>query len=126
MKINVIQTSTDSNHIAKQIAKKLIKLKYSPCVHIIPNITSIYKWNNNLEETNEILILIKSTDNNVNKCKEIILGMGKIISLVFPSWHFFSLIKHENGRLSRLNELSYTRIDPRGELCSKDFESSHG
>ena len=73
MKIKIIQTTTDSTKTAESISEILVKNNLSPCVQIIPNIKSVYRWKENLEKTNEILLLIKTIPENVQKCKNIIL-----------------------------------------------------
>ena len=50
MKIKLIYTTTDSNKIADKIAEILIQDNQSPCVQIIPNIQSTYKWKDKLEK----------------------------------------------------------------------------
>tara|TARA_B100000959_G_scaffold266252_1_gene308503 strand:- start:32 stop:349 length:318 start_codon:yes stop_codon:yes gene_type:complete len=74
MKINMIITTTDSKDVVNNITTKILQNNYSPCIKIIPKILSKYKWNNKIVESDEILILIKSTNKNVNKCKEIIIN----------------------------------------------------
>ena len=73
MKIKIIQTTTDSIKTAESISKILVKNNLSPCVQIISNIKSVYRWKEKLEKTNEILLLIKTIPENVQKCKNIIL-----------------------------------------------------
>ena len=73
MKIKIIQTTTDSIKIAKSISELLVKNNLSPCVQIIPNIKSVYRWKNKLEHSSEILLLIKTIPEKVQKCKNIIL-----------------------------------------------------
>ena len=73
MKIKIIQTTIDSIKIAKSISELLLKNNLSPCVQIIPNIKSVYRWKNKLEHSSEILLLIKTIPENVQKCKNIIL-----------------------------------------------------
>ena len=74
MKIKIIQTTTDSTKTAESISKILVKNNLSPCVQIIPNIKSVYRWKEKLEKTNEILLLIKTIPENVQQCKSIILN----------------------------------------------------
>jgi len=73
MKIKIIQTTTDSINIAESISKVLVNNNASPCVQIISNIKSVYRWKNKLENSSEILLLIKTIPDNVQKCKNIIL-----------------------------------------------------
>ena len=73
MKIKIIQTTTDSTKTAESISEILVKNNLSPCVQIIPNIKSVYQWKDKVEHTSEILLLIKTIPENVQKCKNIIL-----------------------------------------------------
>ena len=73
MKIKIIQTTIDSIKIAKSISELLVKNNLSPCVQIIPNIKSVYQWKDKVEHSSEILLLIKTIPENVQKCKNIIL-----------------------------------------------------
>ena len=60
MKKVLLLITTESNEkIAKNIAKLLIKNKLAACVSIKP-IFSIYKWKDEIEESNEVEIIIKS------------------------------------------------------------------
>ena len=73
MKIKIIQTTTDSIKTAESISELLVKNNLSPCVQIIPNIKSVYQWKDKVEHSSEILLLIKTIPENVQKCKNIIL-----------------------------------------------------
>ena len=59
MKIKIIQTTIDSIKIAESISQILVKNNISPCVQIISNVKSVYRWQNKLEQSSEILLLIK-------------------------------------------------------------------
>ena len=73
MKIKIIQTTTDSIEIAESISELLVNNNASPCVQIISNVKSIYQWNDKIEHSSEIILLIKTIPENVQKCKNIIL-----------------------------------------------------
>ena len=73
MKIKIIQTTTDSTKTAESISEILVKNNLSPCIQIIPNIKSVYQWKDKVEHSSEILLLIKTIPENVQKCKNIIL-----------------------------------------------------
>lgn len=45
---------------AKEISKNIISEKLAACVNIIPKISSIYYWNDEIVEDEEYLILIKT------------------------------------------------------------------
>ena len=72
MKIKIIQTTIDSIKIAESISELLVNNNASPCVQIISNVKSVYQWKDKLEHSSEILLLIKTIPENVQKCKDII------------------------------------------------------
>jgi periplasmic divalent cation tolerance protein len=59
----------------KKIAKDLVENHLAACVNIIQNIFSIYNWKGSVEEDNEHLLIIKSTEKNsefiIDKINEI-------------------------------------------------------
>ena len=73
MKIKIIQTTTDSIRIAKSISELLVNNNASPCVQMISNVKSVYRWKDKLEQSSEILLLIKIIPEKIQQCKEIIL-----------------------------------------------------
>ena len=73
MKIKIIQTTIDSIKIAESISEILVKNNISPCVQIISNVKSVYQWKDKVEHSSEILLLIKTIPENIQKCKNIIL-----------------------------------------------------
>ena len=57
--ILVLTTMPDKNQ-AEQLAEKLVTAKLAACINIMPQMTSIYEWNGQLEKGTEHLILIKT------------------------------------------------------------------
>ncbi len=59
----------------QKIAKILVENKLAACVNIIQNILSVYRWRGKIEEDNEHLLIIKTTEENntkiIKKVKEI-------------------------------------------------------
>jgi periplasmic divalent cation tolerance protein len=49
---------------AEKIARLLVVDKLAACVNILPNITSIYSWQGQIETTDEQLLIIKSPQTN--------------------------------------------------------------
>ena len=72
MKIKIIKTTTNDKEIAMSISNELVKNKFAPCVQIIPNLTSTYRYDENLQNDTEYLILIKTSATNASNCKNVI------------------------------------------------------
>jgi periplasmic divalent cation tolerance protein len=64
---SVIYSTTDTLGTAKTIARSLVKEKLVACVHIIPKIESIYRWQGKIEEASECVLLVKTSERNVQK-----------------------------------------------------------
>ncbi|HVR86752.1 MAG TPA: divalent-cation tolerance protein CutA [Planctomycetota bacterium] len=45
---------------ATAIARRLVKEKLAACVNVLPGITSIYRWEGQVAEAREVLLVIKS------------------------------------------------------------------
>lgn len=46
---------------ARRIARVLVEERLAACANIFPQIESIYRWKGKIEETREVLLLIKTT-----------------------------------------------------------------
>lgn len=65
--VSILYSTIDTNENAKTIARSLIKEKLVACVHIFPKIESIYRWQGNIEETTECVLLAKTPERNVQQ-----------------------------------------------------------
>ncbi len=98
MKITIIITTTDSDKTANVIAESLVYYNLSPCVQIVPNIKSVYKWDGKLDKSSEILLIIKTIPEKLQDCKklilkyhnydvpEIVLTDGDILNDAYRNW----------------------------------------
>lgn len=64
MKEILILSTVDSMDLAQKIAHTLIEEGKAACVNIIPGIRSIYSWEKKICDDSELLLLIKSTEDN--------------------------------------------------------------
>lgn len=60
-KVRIALTTAGSMDEAQELANALVERRLAACVNIIPNLTSIYRWQGAIEETSEILLLMKTT-----------------------------------------------------------------
>ena len=66
----IVFTTCSTSADATGIARKLVEAKLAACVNIVPNITSIYRWQDAIEESNEWLLIIKTSEGLLGKLKE--------------------------------------------------------
>jgi periplasmic divalent cation tolerance protein len=57
----LVLSTTESIDQARRIAEALVERKLAACVNIIPKVTSIYRWKGKVQESEEWLLLIKTT-----------------------------------------------------------------
>uniref|UniRef100_A0A6M2DJ12 Putative cuta1 divalent ion tolerance protein n=1 Tax=Xenopsylla cheopis TaxID=163159 RepID=A0A6M2DJ12_XENCH len=69
---SIAYVTVPSQDVAKNIAKNLVKEKLAACVNIIPNITSIYSWKDNIEEDSELLMMIKTKTAKIAELTEFV------------------------------------------------------
>ena len=72
-KFKIIMTTIADEKVADKIAESLIEGKLSPCVQKIKNISSIYQWKGKTVHDDEILLLIKTKDELMEKITELII-----------------------------------------------------
>jgi len=65
----VALSTIDSEKEAKKIAKALVETHIAACVNIIPKITSIYEWKEEICEEEELLLVIKTQQNRLEELK---------------------------------------------------------
>ncbi len=57
----IVLTTAGSEAEARKIARHLVERSLAACVNIIPQVTSIYRWKDNVEEAQEWLLMAKTT-----------------------------------------------------------------
>lgn len=60
----IILCNCPDKNTAKKLAHLLVSKNLAACVNILPGITSIYSWEDQIESVQEHLLLIKSNKNN--------------------------------------------------------------
>lgn len=59
--ILLVYCTVSSKEESRSISRKLIEKKLAACCTIIPSVNSIYCWKDGIEESDESLMLIKTT-----------------------------------------------------------------
>lgn len=77
MKYCIINSTTATKEDAVLISKELLNKNLIACCNIVPNVTSLYKWNNELIEDSECLMIMKTKTELFPKVKEEIKKLHK-------------------------------------------------
>ena len=57
----LVLTTAGSEEEARKIAHALVERKLAACVNIVPRIHSVYRWQGKVESAEELLLIIKTT-----------------------------------------------------------------
>jgi periplasmic divalent cation tolerance protein len=57
----IVLTTAASEEEAQKIARHLVERRLAACVNIVPQIMSIYRWQGDVEEAREWLLIVKTT-----------------------------------------------------------------
>ncbi len=68
----IVFVTIDDKKQAAKLAKKIVGKRLAACVQIIPGLRSIYEWDGELQDEKELLLIMKTTPQNVAELKEFI------------------------------------------------------
>ncbi|MBV8810865.1 MAG: divalent-cation tolerance protein CutA [Acidobacteriaceae bacterium] len=66
----VIFCTCSTGEEAERIANDLVASRLAACVNILPAIQSIYRWRGEMERANEILLVIKTTQDSFVRVRD--------------------------------------------------------
>ena len=98
MKTKIIITTFQCNDSKKNdIANELIEKELASCINLLPNITSIYSWNDKVMNANESMMLIKTIESNIDNIKDYLKLKHPYDTPELISIDFDILSKHYNN-----------------------------
>ncbi len=56
----VVLSTCESEEKAGKLARSLVEARLAACVNIVPNVRSIYRWKDEVEEAKEFLLVVKT------------------------------------------------------------------
>lgn len=57
----VVLTTVEKQADGERLARLLVERELAACVQVLPPMVSIYRWQGNVEQASEVLLLIKTT-----------------------------------------------------------------
>jgi periplasmic divalent cation tolerance protein len=60
--IRVALTTVGTLEEGRRIARAVVERRLAACVNLVPNLTSIYRWQGAVEEAEEVLLVMKTTE----------------------------------------------------------------
>jgi periplasmic divalent cation tolerance protein len=70
MAINFIYMTSGSKAEAQKIGKALVESRLAACVNILDNMQSIYRWEQEIQQDTEVVLIAKTTDSLVSELIE--------------------------------------------------------
>jgi periplasmic divalent cation tolerance protein len=68
----VVFMTAENKTEAEKIAKILVEKRLAACVQILPEITSFYRWQGDVQQDNEVLLLVKTIEENFEMLEQIV------------------------------------------------------
>ena len=67
MAVNFIYMTASSKAEAQKIGKALVESRLAACVNILDHMQSIYRWEEKVQEDEEVVLIAKTTDSLVSQ-----------------------------------------------------------
>jgi len=68
--ILIVLCTVPGNEEAKLIARTLLKKKLAACCNIIPAVQSVYYWEGDIKESDEVMLVIKTTQKSYEQLEK--------------------------------------------------------
>ncbi|WP_445474750.1 divalent-cation tolerance protein CutA [Methanococcoides methylutens] len=100
----IVYITTGSMDEARMIGKELVSGRFAACANIYP-MNSIYWWNNELVEDDEVVLIVKTTSERFGELKEKVSSLHSYDLPCIISWEisgeesYLQWISDETGKL---------------------------
>jgi len=97
----IVEITVKDRAEAEKIAREILKYRLAACANILPEMKSIYWWKGKLEESREVLLLLKTRK---EKVREVIKKAKKLHSYTTPAILVFEIKDADEDYLKWLEE----------------------
>ena len=70
MKALIVFSTVSKEEDGVRLARTLVEEKLAACVNLVPRIRSFYRWKGEVQDDQETLLIIKTTENNYTLLEE--------------------------------------------------------
>lgn len=75
MAVNFIYMTAGSIAEAQKIGKALVESRLAACVNILDNMQSIYRWEEEIQQDNEVVLIVKTADSLISQLIEKVIAL---------------------------------------------------
>ena len=68
----IVYSTCGKLEVAEEIAALLVEDKLAACVNIVDNVKSVYRWKSEVQTDHEVMMMIKTTSNHVQKIQHLV------------------------------------------------------
>ncbi|CAB3401733.1 unnamed protein product [Caenorhabditis bovis] len=70
IRLVTVLITVPTKDVGLQISRSIVTQKLAACVNIIPSVTSVYVWEGKLEESDELMMVVKTTSEKIAQLQE--------------------------------------------------------
>jgi periplasmic divalent cation tolerance protein len=67
--VRVVLTTAPDRSVAEELAERLVEERLVACANLVPGVRSIYRWQGTIQRDDEILLVLKTTDEAVGRLR---------------------------------------------------------
>ena len=72
--ILMVMSNAPDQATAHALARALIEAKLAACVNVLPGVQSVYRWQGQIEQADEVALLIKTTRQNYAQLQQLLVS----------------------------------------------------
>ncbi len=70
--VRIVLSTAGSKDEADRIAHAVVERRLAACVNMVPGVRSVYSWKEQVEEAEELILLIKTTEDRLAALEEVL------------------------------------------------------
>lgn len=71
----LVYCTCPDRHSAETIARHLVEQRLAACVNLVPGVHSVYRWRGNVEESEELMLVIKARESALTEVEAAVAAL---------------------------------------------------